>query len=251
MATSQSQNLRVQDQIALVTGANRGIGFEVCRLLSRKGVRVLLSARDNEKGSLAATQLIEEGFADVMFVQLDVTDAASVRAAAGTIEREFGRLDILVNNAGILPDNHVPGQFAYASILTTDIADVQKAWDTNALGALRVCQAMLPLMRKFQYGRIVNVSSLAAQLTSMTMGMAAYRLSKVQLNALTRLIADEFKSENILCNAISPGWVKTDMGGPVANVSVEDAALAVVRLALLPDDGPTGAFIREGKLIEW
>jgi NAD(P)-dependent dehydrogenase (short-subunit alcohol dehydrogenase family) len=237
-------------KVALVTGANRGLGLEVCRQLAKAGCKVFLSARDLKKGVEAASLLQQEGFA-VESVVIDVTDPVSISKVRDQINAACGRLDILVNNAGILPDNIKPGLFEDRSLLETPLETFEHAMQTNAFGAIQVCQSFVPLMKGSGSGRIVNVSSQVAQLSTMDSGIPAYRLSKVALNAVTRILADELRPLGILCNSVSPGWVRTDMGGPEANLTVEEGAVEIVRLALLPDDGPTGQFFRLGQVIEW
>ena len=232
-----------QARIALVTGANRGIGFEVCRQLARAGTKVILTARNADAGQRAAAALQRERL-DVVFHPLDVIDAESATAARQWVEREFGRLDILVNNAGIDLDDGV-------SVFDVSPALVQQTFDVNTVGPLRMCQAFVPLMRQQNYGRVVNVSSGSGQLSSMGGTTAAYAMSKTALNALTRIVADEVSAYNIKVNAVCPGWVRTDMGGPNAPRSLEEGADTIVWLALLPDDGPSGGFFRDRKPVEW
>lgn len=235
---------RADERVAVVTGANRGIGLAIVRQLARRGVRVVLTARDAAKGEAARTALAAEGLA-IWFHGLDVRDAGEARAAAAWVEREFGRLDILVNNAGVLIDP----KGARAAAL--DPAVVRDTLETNLLGALVVTQACLPLMRASGYGRIVNVSSELAQLGSMGSGTPAYRISKTALNALTRTLAAELAGTGIKANAMSPGWVRSDMGGSSAPRSLEQGADTAVWLALLPDDGPSGGFFKDRAPIAW
>jgi len=242
--------ISVEKKVALVTGGNRGIGFEVCRQLAVLGARVVLTSRNETKGKEAQTALRKVGV-EVDYCRLDVTDDAQIIALKAHVEQHYGRLDILVNNAGILPDNLTPGEFSDRSILDTDRKLFVSAFETNALAVIQLCKAVVPLMKKNRFGRIVNVSSQVAQLTAMDSGIPAYRISKVALNAITRILADELKDYSILCNCVSPGWVKTDMGGPQANLSVEEGAKQIVDLACLADDGPTGTFFRNNQAIEW
>jgi NAD(P)-dependent dehydrogenase (short-subunit alcohol dehydrogenase family) len=222
--------------IALVTGANRGIGLEVCRQLGRLGFTVLLGARDAARGARASRQL---GGGPVSPIVLDVADDESVRAAAAGIER----LDVLVNNAAILYDTWQRG-------IDADLDQVHEALETNLLGAWRVTQAVLPLLRESPAGRIVNVSSGAGALHDMGGGTPAYRTSKAALNALTRILAAELRGDGILVNAVCPGWVATDMGG-AGGRPVADGAAGVVWAATLPEDGPTSGFFRDGRPIAW
>jgi len=225
-----------------VTGANRGIGLEVCRQLGRRGHAVVLGARDRERGEVAAARLRGEGL-DVEACQLDVADEDSVRAAADAMRREHGRLDAVVNNAAILYDTWQRG-------VDADLDEVRDAFETNVLGAWRVVQATLELLRRCQSPRIVNVSSGAGALTDMGGGTPAYRTSKAALNALTRVLAAELRSERFLVNAVCPGWVATDMGG-AGGRPVSDGAAGIVWAVELPDDGPTSGFFRDGRPIAW
>jgi len=231
--------------VALVTGANRGIGLEIARQLVRRGYRVVVGSRDSQSGEKAATALA--GVGEVVAQALDVTEPASVeRAVSATLER-FGRVDALVNNAGMLIDEGMR-----ASTIALD--NVQRTLDANLLGAWRMSQAVLPAMRKQRYGRIVNVSSGMGMLSALAESSGswpAYRLSKTALNALTILLASELSGENILVNATSPGWVRTRMGGAGAARSVEEGADTPVWLAMLPDDGPRGGSFEDRKPIDW
>jgi len=231
-------------RLALVTGANRGIGYEICRQLARKGLRVVLTSRDPETGREARKKLAKEGL-DVLHHQLDVTDQASVAAIARHIESEYGRMDVLVNNSGILIDSRS------TSVLREKEETFRATLETNFYGALRMCQAVVPLMQKNHYGRVVNMSSGLGQLDDMGDGTPAYRVSKTALNALTRMVAKATEGDNILVNSMCPGWVRTDMGGPEASRSVEQGAETAVWLAMLPHDGPTGGFFRDRKPIPW
>lgn len=231
-------------RLAVVTGGNKGLGYEICRQLARKGMRVILTSRDAEKGREARTKLEKEGL-DVSHHQLDVTDRASVAAIGRHIESEYGRVDVLVNNAGISIDSRS------TSVLRENEDTFRTTLETNFYGALRMCQALVPLMQKNHYGRVVNLSSGLGQLDDMGDGTPAYRVSKTALNALTRMVAKAAEGDNILVNSICPGWVRTDMGGPGASRSVEQGAETAVWLAMLPHDGPTGGFFRDKKPIPW
>lgn len=232
---------------ALVSGANRGIGFEIVRQLARLGVMAAVGARDPEDGKTAAASLQSEGL-DVPVVALDVTSDESALAAVAEVKRLFGRLDILVNNAAVLLDE--PGGFQ-ASLFDLKADTLRRTMETNLLGPIRLTQAAVPLMREQDYGRIVNMSSGAGQLAEMGGGYPAYRMSKTALNALTRITAAELGAGNVKVNAMCPGWVKTDMGGPEATRTVEEGADTAVWLATLPDDGPTGGFFRDRKPFAW
>jgi NAD(P)-dependent dehydrogenase (short-subunit alcohol dehydrogenase family) len=230
-------------RLALITGANRGIGFEICRQLGRGGLRVVLTARDERKGHQAAARLRTEGL-DVHFHRLDVTDAESIGHVGDFVEREFGGADVLVNNAGVYPDEDVPG-------LSIDLETVRRTMEVNTYGPLLLCQMVIPRMRRRGYGRIVNVSSRAGAMSEMAGGTLAYRVSKVSLNAITRILADEVRGTGILINAMCPGWVRTEMGGRTAPRSVEEGADTAIFLATLPDGGPTGGFFRDRKPVPW
>lgn len=232
---------------ALVSGANRGIGFEIVRQLARLGVMAAIGARDADEGQKAAQSLQSEGL-DVPVVALDVNSDESAAAAVAEVKRLFGRLDVLVNNAAVLIDE--PGGFK-ASLFDLKPDTLRRTMETNLLGPIRLTQAAVPLMRAQDYGRIVNVSSGAGQLAEMGGGYPAYRMSKTALNALTRITAAELGAGNVKANAMCPGWVRTDMGGPEAARTVEEGADTAVWLATLPDDGPTGGFFRDRKPMAW
>lgn len=229
--------------IALVTGGNRGIGFEICRQLGRKGIRVLLTARDSTLGEEATQKLQSEGL-DVQFLRLGVTHPEQVRDAYEWIAGQFGRLDILINNAAIYPDDRV-------SVLNVPLEMVEQTFRINTLGPLNLCQVFVPLMKRNNYGRVVNVSSEMASLKDMGGGTAAYRISKTALNAITVTLAAEVKNYNIKVNSMCPGWVRTRMGGMNARRSPEQGADTAIWLATLPDDGPNGGFFKDRKPIPW
>jgi NAD(P)-dependent dehydrogenase (short-subunit alcohol dehydrogenase family) len=234
----------VAERVAVVTGANRGIGLEIVRQLAQRDLRVVLTARDMDKGEAARARLAAEGL-EVAFHGLDVRDAGQVRAVAAWVDARFGRVDVLVNNAGVLPDPKG------ARAATVDADFLRDALETNVIGALTVTQACLPLMRANGYGRIVNLSSELGQLASMGTGTPAYRVSKAGLNALTRTLAAELAGTNIKVNTMSPGWVRSDMGGPSAPRTLEQGADTAVWLATLPDDGPSGGFFKDRSPIAW
>lgn len=233
----------MEDKIAVVTGGNRGIGLEVCRQLAQAGITVVLTARHKSKAKAAAEGLKKEGV-HVHYQVLDVTDSGSVHPFMTTITETFGRLDILVNNAGILIDRDQSG-------FEVSLETVQQTLDCNLYGPLRMCQAVFPLMQQQNYGRIVNVSSRLGQFSAIGGKTLAYRVSKTALNSLTAVLAHEVADNNILINTMSPGWVRTAMGGPEADRSVAEGADTIVWLALLPDDGPNGQFFADREAIPW
>lgn len=219
---------------------------------AHREVRVILSSRNPRLGEEAQARLKREGL-EVDTLVLNVTDDSSCDQALRTVESRYGRLDILVNNAGIMVDRSAgkSGLESEASILTTPLQLIRESIETNTLGALRVSQKSVPLMLQGKYGRIVNISSGMGQLSEMNGGWPGYRISKTALNAVTRIFADELQGTPILVNSACPGWVKTDMGGPQAELTPQEGADTIVWLATLPDGGPTGGFFRERKLISW
>ena len=232
--------------IAVVTGAYRGLGVETARQLADKGYTVVITARREAEGTRARDELVSAGY-DACFHLLDVTDASSIALLAEFIRDEYGTLQVLVNNAGIFPDA-APGT-EEASIFQTELELVRTGLETNALAPLRLCQVLIPLMHG--QGRVVNVSSGMGQLSEMNGCCPAYRLSKTALNAITRIFADELRQTNVKINSVCPGWVRTDMGGPDAALSVEEGAQGIVWAATLSDDGPSGGFFRHGEPIDW
>jgi NAD(P)-dependent dehydrogenase (short-subunit alcohol dehydrogenase family) len=231
------------DRVALVTGANRGIGLGVARRLALRGFTTVLGARDLQKGEEAAS-LLRQGGLKLIPVQLDVTEQQSIEAAKRLVEEQFGKLDVLVNNAAILCDEWERAENA-------NLDTVREAFETNTLGAWRMCQAFISLLRKSEHARIVNVSSESGSLTVMGGGTPGYSVSKAALNALTRMLADELRASRVLVNSVCPGWVATEMGGPDAPRTVEEGAASVIWAVTLPDDGPTGGFFRDGEPLEW
>jgi len=227
-------------RVALVSGGNRGIGLDVCRQLSERGITVVMGSRDAEQGRAAASSLPE----GVVVHQLDVADPGSVEGLARSVEEEFGRLDILVNNAAISNDEGQSGADA-------DLDRVKEALEANLFGAWRLCELAIPMMRRNGYGRIVNVSTGLASLEDMGGGSPGYRVSKTALNVLTRILASELRGSGILVNAVNPGWVQTDMGGSGATRTVEEGADALVWAATLPNNGPNGGFFRDREPVTW
>ena len=208
-----------ETRIALVTGANRGIGLEIVKQLSRAGLMAVLASRDVGKGREAAAKLASEGL-EPPAVELDVTNEESIRAAVEEVLRLFGRIDVLVNNAGILREGFTAEE---TSVLEVSAELAMETYLTNTVGPLRLIQAVVPIMQKGEYGRVVNISSGAGQLSDMGAGFPAYRMSKAALNALTRVTAAELGPAPIKVNAMCPGWVRTDMGGPNATRAVDKA----------------------------
>jgi NAD(P)-dependent dehydrogenase (short-subunit alcohol dehydrogenase family) len=236
--------------IALVTGANKGIGYEIAAGLGALGWTVGVGARDDERREAAVQKLSADG-ADVFGVPLDVTDDDSVAAAARLIEDRAGRLDVLVNNAGVTgPLPQEPTRVALATVRT--------AVETNVIGVIRVTNALLPLLRRSASPRIVNMSSTVGSLTLQTAPgaqtgpiSAAYAASKTFLNAVTIQYAKELAGTNILINAACPGFVATDLNGFRGTRTPEQGAAIAIRLATLPDDGPTGGFFDDNGVVPW
>jgi NAD(P)-dependent dehydrogenase (short-subunit alcohol dehydrogenase family) len=229
-------------RVALVTGANRGIGLEVCRQLAAAGLRVILTARDRLKAELAARGLRDAGV--VVASRLDVTSTASIQALAAELAAQDDHVDVLVNNAAILLDEG-------RGIIDLAADDLRRTFETNLFGAVAVSQAFVPGMVSRGYGRIVNVSSAAGQLASMNTYAPAYSMSKAALNAFTRQLAAATKGTGVLVNSADPGWVRTGMGGRNAPRSVEEGADTIVWLATLGAKGPTGGFFSDRKPIAW
>ena len=222
-------------RIALVSGANRGIGAEIVRQLAQDhDTHVFAGSRDPNQ---------VEGTDGIEPIQLDVTDQRTVDAALHRVESRAGRLDALVNNAGVFGDP--------IGVADYDLELAHEVLETNLFGAWRLIQAFLPLLRRSERPRVVNMSSGAGQLSDMDGGRAAYRVSKTGLNALTRALAADERGSGILINTMCPGWVRTDMGGANARLSVEEGADTAVWLATLPDDGPSGGFFRAREPIPW
>ena len=225
------------DRVALVTGANRGIGREVVRQLVAEGFRTILTARDERRARGAARGLSAD------FATLDVSHIESIDACFRTLEQSYGQLDVLINNAAIHYDTWQRG-------IDADLEIVHEAFETNVFGAWRAAQLAVPLMLRNRWGRIVNVSSGGGSLASMGGGTPAYSVSKAALNAMTRVLAAELDGTGILVNSICPGWVATDMGGPGGR-SVELGAASIMWAVVLDDDGPTGGFFRDGRPVPW
>ena len=242
--------MKNQQRVAVVTGGNRGIGLEICRQLAGKGILVILTSRDQKEG-LKACEELQRDELSVRHHLLDVTHAGSIENLAMFMSKEFGRCDILVNNAGIFPDVNEADRSDQGSIFKVRIDMMNKGMTTNVYGPVLLSQALVPLMKRNNYGRIINMSSGLGQLSDMGGGYPSYRFSKVAINALTRMLNDELDGVNILVNSMCPGWVKTRMGGSQAPRSVEQGADTAVWLATLPDNGPRGKFFRDRTEIAW
>ena len=228
---------------ALVTGANRGLGLETSRQLLAKGLNVVLTGRDDDALGRAAATMAQH--ADrVMTVQMDVTEVDSIKRAQEAVARRFGSVDVLVNNAGVL-------LFDNKDALSISSDGYRRTFDTNVFGVIEVCRVFAPEMARARYGRIVNVSSGAGQLATMSTYAPAYSMSKAALNAFTRILAHTYRGNGVLVNAVDPGWVRTDMGGPTAPRSPQEGADTIAWLATLPDNGPSGGFFRDRRAIEW
>jgi NAD(P)-dependent dehydrogenase (short-subunit alcohol dehydrogenase family) len=240
----------LEGAVALVTGANKGIGLEVARQLAASGATALVGARDRARGEAAARALVADRL-DARFLRIDVTEQSSVDEAASRIERDFGKLDILVNNAGIGIDNAPPSQ------LEMDV--LRRTYETNFFGVFAVTKAMLPLLRKSDAARIVNVSSGLGSLTQNSdpgyryagAKLLAYNSSKSALNALTIQFAHELRDTPIKVNAADPGYVATDLNNHRGTRTVEQGARIAVKLATLPTGGPTGGFFDEDGVVPW
>jgi NAD(P)-dependent dehydrogenase (short-subunit alcohol dehydrogenase family) len=240
-------------KIALITGANKGIGLETARQLAAKhGVHVLIGARDAAKGNEAAAKLKAEGL-DMEAIVINVTDAKSIAAAAKTVGEKFGRLDILINNAGVMLDDHSkkPSEQSLETWRGT--------FDTNLFGVIAVTQAFLPLLKKSDAGRIVNLSSILGSISLhldpaspvYDTKVAAYNVSKTAVNAWTVQLAYELKDTKVKVNAVHPGWVKTDMGGEGAPMEIHDGAKSSVEMATIGADGPNGSYTHLGEKLPW
>ncbi len=232
--------------IALVTGGNKGIGLEIARQLGRQGITILLGARDLDRGEAAARQLREEGI-EVEAVELDITQTEHIARVARVIEEKYGRLDILVNNAGAFYDH-----------LGSNADMLRQSLEVNCIGPFALTHAVLPLLKLSPRGRIVNQSSILGSLgtilTDEMYGQASapgYTASKAALNAWTAQLSIALRGTNVKVNACHPGWVKTDMGGATAPMAIEDGAATAVRLATLPDDGPSGGFFHLAEELPW
>lgn len=246
------------NRVALVTGGNRGIGLEVCKGLARQGYRVVMTGRDEANLRHAKADLAAEGL-KIDTIMLDVTDSNMVEIKHGEnvdgnfigdwIKRKYGRLDVLVNNAGVVPDGSV--QDSPKGMLETERSAYELGFETHFYGPLAIIRGILPMMREQDYGRIVNVSTGMARLGNIEAGWPAYRVSKVALNALTAILARELEGTNITVNSASPGWVKTRMGGPDAELTPEEGADTILWLATMEDGSPNGGFFANRERTDW
>lgn len=227
-------------QNIIITGGNRGIGYGLLKILSDKH-HVIITVRDNEKGQDTITKLGHSNN-EIDYVVMDVNNSDSVERATEDIKQKFKNIDLLINNAGILIK-----EYQLPAIETSEDS-ILKTFNTNTLGVLRVCKLIIPLM--VNGGRIINISSGMGQLDEMESGSTAYRISKTALNALTKILSNEILSMGIKVNTICPGWVKTDMGGENATLTIEETATQIVAFAL-SDNFPNGQFLRHGKIIPW
>lgn len=226
-------------RVAVVTGANRGIGAAIAQQLAQQGMHVILTARREGLGREAAESLTKAGLSAAFF-PLDVTNDDSVAAVATYLRRDIGRVDVLVNNAGVALDKWVP---ALEGTMEQFIA----TYETNVFGVVRMCRAIIPIMRERGYGRVVNLSSNLGSMEKIGGRTLAYRTSKTAVNAITRVVAAELTDGDILVNSMCPGWVKTELGGFDAPRSTEEAADTAIWLATLPAGGPTGGFFQDRK----
>ena len=229
--------------MALVTGANRGLGLETARQLLARGLHVVLAGRDDDALD-RAFRSFDRASEQAMTVRMDVTNPESIRSAQRAVAGRFGGVDILVNNAAVL-------LFENEDVLSIPLDAYRRTFETNLFGAIEVSRVFAPAMAQSGYGRIVNVSSGAGQLARMSDYAPAYSMSKAALNAFTRILAHTYQRSGVLANAADPGWVRTDMGGPSAPRSPREGVDTIVWLATLPDDGPTGGFFHDRQPIAW
>ncbi|MGR6342100.1 SDR family oxidoreductase [Priestia megaterium] len=231
------------NKVALVTGGNRGIGYELVRQLAMDGFKVILTSRNSETGH-EAVQKLKDSHLDVSFLTMDINNQTSIRQAAATVNEQYGRLDVLINNAGIYLDKN-------QTLVNMDPSVLEKTLTTNFFGSYHVIRSFMPLMEQQAYGRIINVSSEYGAMSEMSSpGVGAYKLSKFILNGLTQLMAAE-SNNDIKINAVDPGWVSSDMGGPSAPRTPEQAARSILWLATIGPEGPSGGFFKDGKQIAW
>ncbi|HEY5961435.1 MAG TPA: SDR family NAD(P)-dependent oxidoreductase [Polyangiaceae bacterium] len=231
--------------VAVITGGNRGLGLAAAEGLSQRGYTVVVTARTEQKAQDTTEYLRELGY-DVPAVVADVSQPKSLEPLGQLVDERYGRVDCIINNAGIFPESDAEG-----SVFNSPFELIERAFRTNTLGALAVVRLLVPIMKRRRQGCIVNVTSGMAGLTEMNGGYPAYRFSKVGLNALTRMLADELQHTEIRVNSVCPGWVRTDMGGPGAKRSIDEGVAGILWAATLPPDGPTGKFFRDGNELPW
>jgi NAD(P)-dependent dehydrogenase (short-subunit alcohol dehydrogenase family) len=231
------------NKIALVTGSNKGLGKGVSSLLLKEGCQVIMTSRNFEKGQMVYSELSRNN-SKVDYHQLDISNLESIRKAIAYVDSKYGKLDILINNAAINYDQ-------WHNALNADLDECRNTIEVNLFGQWMMIQEAYPLLKRSSSGRIVNVSSGAGALGGEEAGTPAYSISKAALNMLTIKVSHLAKKDRILANSVCPGWVKTDMGGSQAPRSIKEGAESIIWAALLPDDGPTGGFFRDGKRIEW
>lgn len=234
-------------KIAIVTGASRGLGLGASEALAQRGFKVVMAMRNPDKVQKQINALKVKDL-DVVPMKLDVSQEKSIIDFVEQIRKEYGFVDVLVNNAGIMIDSEDGGS---SSLLKTKASTIQKTFTTNTLGPFLLTQKIFPMMKQEGYGRIVNVSSGMSQLSESQAAYAAYRISKTALNMVTNIFATEAQGSDICVNSVSPGWVRTDMGGPNADRSVEQGIKGIVWAATLPKGGPNGGFFRDGEPLSW
>lgn len=234
-------------KIAIVTGASRGLGLGASEALAQRGFKVVMAMRNPDKAQKQINALKVKDL-DVVPMKLDVSQEKSIIDFVEQIRKEYGFVDVLVNNAGIMIDSEDGGS---SSLLKTKASTIQKTFTTNTLGPFLLTQKIFPMMKQEGYGRIVNVSSGMSQLSEPQAAYAAYRISKTALNMVTNIFATEAQGSDICVNSVSPGWVRTDMGGPNADRSVEQGIKGIIWAATLPKGGPNGGFFRDGELLSW
>jgi NAD(P)-dependent dehydrogenase (short-subunit alcohol dehydrogenase family) len=243
-----------ETKVALISGANKGLGLETGRQLGKLGFTVLLGSRDPLKGEVAARLLREDGI-EAKVVKLDVTRQSDIDAAAAMVEAEFGKLDVLVNNAGVM----IEKGWTKNTTSETTLENLRATFEANLFAVFALTKALLPMLKASEAGRIVNVSSILGSVSlQATKGsptystkLFAYNASKAALNVLTISLAHELRGTKIKVNSAHPGWVKTDLGGSQAPMGVVEGAKTEVELATLGDDGPTGGFFHLGEAIAW
>ncbi len=246
--------MNTNKKVALITGANKGIGLETARQLGAQGISVLIGARDESRGTAAAAQLIAEGI-DAHYVNLDMENPSGFQSVYDLIHKTYGKLDILVNNAGV----NLEPEWGTNTVTRTSPEQLQKTFDVNVFNLIGLTQKLLPLIEKSEAGRIVNLSSVLGSLTLHAMPGSpiydakafAYDMSKTAVNQFTIHLAHALKDTAIKVNSAHPGWVKTDLGSDAAPMEIPDGAKTSVRLATLPPDGPTGGYFHMNDPLPW